>query len=300
MKYKAAIFDLDGTLLDTLDDLWDAVNHTMDMYGFPRRTRDEVRSFVGNGVERLIELSVPDGLNNPKFTEAVASYRAYYAANSEHKTAPYAGVTGLIRKLLSDGIAVSVVSNKPHGSTVTLCAKYFPDIAVVCGEREAEGIRRKPYPDTVFKAVGKKLITSVPFITYMVMLVMATFSIPTPSPILTFTEIVGSANSFMAMLMLGVGFELKLEKRYLSKIGTALLLRYTISAIFALCFYFLLPFSLEVRQVAAIVAFAPVSSASVPYTGKMNGDVGLAGAINSCSIVISLTVITVLLMVMGL
>ena len=153
MKYKAAIFDLDGTLLDTLDDLWDAVNHTMDMYGFPRRTRDEVRSFVGNGVERLIELSVPDGLNNPKFTEVVASYRAYYAANSEHKTAPYTGVTGLIRNLLDDGVAVSVVSNKPHGSTVTLCAKYFPDIAVVCGEREAEGIRRKPYPDTVFRAV---------------------------------------------------------------------------------------------------------------------------------------------------
>ena len=153
MKYKAAIFDLDGTLLDTLDDLWDAVNHTMDMYGFPRRTRDEVRSFVGNGVERLIELSVPDGLSNPKFTEAVVSYRAYYAANSEHKTAPYAGVTGMIRTLLADGVAVSVVSNKPHGSTVTLCAKYFPDIAVVCGEREAEGIRRKPYPDTVFRAV---------------------------------------------------------------------------------------------------------------------------------------------------
>ena len=153
MKYKAAIFDLDGTLLDTLDDLWDAVNHTMDAYGFPRRTREEVRSFVGNGVERLIELSVPDGLNNPKFTEAVASYRAYYAANSEHKTAPYAGVTGLIRKLIADGVAVSVVSNKPHGSTVTLCAKHFPDIAVVCGEREAEGIRRKPYPDTVFRVV---------------------------------------------------------------------------------------------------------------------------------------------------
>jgi len=155
MKYKAAIFDLDGTLLDTLDDLWDAVNHTMDLYGFPRRTRNEVRSFVGNGVERLIELSVPDGLNNPKFTEAVASYRAYYAANSEHKTAPYDGVIPLIRKLIAEGIAVSVVSNKPHGATVTLCAKYFPEIAVVCGEREAEGIRRKPYPDTVFKAVGE-------------------------------------------------------------------------------------------------------------------------------------------------
>ena len=151
-----------------------------------------------------------------------------------------------------------------------------------------------------FKAVGKKLITSVPFITYMVMLVMATFSIPVPSPVLTFTGIVGNANSFMAMLMLGVGFELKFEKRYLSRIGTALLVRYAISTVFALAFYFLLPFSLEVRQVAAIVAFAPVSSASVPYTGKMNGDVGLAGAINSSSIVISLTIITILLMCMGL
>ena len=151
---KAAIFDLDGTLLDTLDDLWDAVNHTMDAHGFPRRTRDEVRAFVGNGVERLIELSlgIPDAQNHPDFAGIVADYRAYYAANSEHKTAPYPGVTDLIRRLLADGIAVSVVSNKPHGATVTLCAKYFPDVTVVCGEREAEGIRRKPWPDTVFKA----------------------------------------------------------------------------------------------------------------------------------------------------
>ena len=152
---KAAIFDLDGTLLDTLDDLWEAVNHTMDAHGFPRRTRDEVRAFVGNGVERLIELSlgIPDAQNHPDFAGIVADYRAYYAANSEHKTAPYPGVTDLIRRLLADGIAVSVVSNKPHGATVTLCAKYFPDVTMVCGEREAEGIRRKPWPDTVFKAV---------------------------------------------------------------------------------------------------------------------------------------------------
>ncbi|MBO5127595.1 MAG: HAD-IA family hydrolase [Clostridia bacterium] len=152
---KAAIFDLDGTLLDTLDDLWEAVNHTMDAHGFPRRTRDEVRAFVGNGVERLIELSlgIPDAQNHPDFAGIVADYRAYYAANSEHKTAPYPGVCDLIRRLLADGIAVSVVSNKPHGATVTLCAKYFPDVTMVCGEREAEGIRRKPWPDTVFKAV---------------------------------------------------------------------------------------------------------------------------------------------------
>ena len=157
MNYKAAIFDLDGTLLDTLDDLWDAVNHTMESYGFPCRTRDEVRAFVGNGVERLIELSMTgeEPRNHPQFDAIVADYRAYYAANSEHKTAPYAGVIALIRRLIDDGIAVSVVSNKPHGATVTLCAKYFPEIAVVCGEREAEGIRRKPYPDTVFRAVAE-------------------------------------------------------------------------------------------------------------------------------------------------
>ena len=153
MNYKAAIFDLDGTLLDTLDDLWDAVNHTMDTYGFPRRTREEVRAFVGNGVERLLELAIPDGCADPHFADAVASYRAHYAQNSENKTRPYDGVIDLIHRLTDDGVAVSVVSNKPHGATVTLCAKYFPEIAVVCGEREAEGIRRKPYPDTVFKAV---------------------------------------------------------------------------------------------------------------------------------------------------
>jgi len=151
---KAVLFDLDGTLLDTLDDLADAVNHTMETYGFPRRTRDEVRAFVGNGVERLIELAlgIPDAQNHPQFAEIVADYRAYYAANSEHKTAPYDGVIRLIRRLLTGGIAVAVVSNKPHNATVTLCAKYFPEVAVVCGERESEGIRRKPWPDTVFKA----------------------------------------------------------------------------------------------------------------------------------------------------
>lgn len=155
MTYKSVLFDLDGTLLDTLDDLADAVNHTMDVYGFPRRTRDEVRAFVGNGVERLIELSLglPDAHSHPEFAGIVADYRTYYAANSEHKTAPYPGVIALIRRLLDDGIAVSVVSNKPHAATVTLCRKYFPEITVVFGEREADGIRRKPYPDTVFKAV---------------------------------------------------------------------------------------------------------------------------------------------------
>ncbi len=153
VKYKAAIFDLDGTLLDTLDDLWDAVNYTMELYGFPKRTREEVRTFVGNGVNRLIELCVPGGCENVKYAEAVETYRNYYAANSEIKTKPYDGVLLLIHKLIEDGIMTAVVSNKMHEATVTLCRKYFPEITTVCGERESEGIRRKPYPDTVIKAV---------------------------------------------------------------------------------------------------------------------------------------------------
>lgn len=150
------------------------------------------------------------------------------------------------------------------------------------------------------KDVLYKMITSVPFDTYMVMLLMAALGIPVPGPVLTFTGIVGGANSFLAMLMIGVGFELRLEKKYLSQIGLALLVRYGLAAMMSAAFYFLLPFSLEVRQVMAIVAFAPVSSVSVPYTGKIGGDVGLAGAINSASIVVSLTIITLLLMLMGL
>lgn len=151
-KYKAVIFDLDGTLLDTLDDLWDSVNHTMDVFSYPKRTREEVRRFVGNGVDRLIELCIPGEANDPNRDEAIAEYRRYYKDHSEIKTKPYDGVNEVVDKLISDGIKVAVVSNKIHTSTVELCGKYFPSIENVCGEREAEGIRRKPHPDTVIKS----------------------------------------------------------------------------------------------------------------------------------------------------
>ena len=155
-KYKAVIFDLDGTLLNTLDDLWSSVNHTMRVFGYPERTREEVRSFVGNGVDRLIELSIPGKEHDINRDAAIAEYRRYYNENSEVFTKPYAGVVELIDKLIERGIKVSVVSNKIHKSTVTLCKKYFPAIEIVCGEREAEGIKRKPYPDTVLE-VAKQL-----------------------------------------------------------------------------------------------------------------------------------------------
>ena len=156
MKYKAAIFDLDGTLLDTLDDLHAMVNHTMDVFSFPRRTREEVRCFVGNGVDKLIELSVPGGLENPQYSDAIKECRTYYAANSEGKfTKPYDGILELIDKLNDAGIKVAVVSNKIHPATVKLCEKHFPTIEHAYGEREAEGIRRKPHPDMVYYAAER-------------------------------------------------------------------------------------------------------------------------------------------------
>ncbi len=152
MKYKAAIFDLDGTLLNTLEDLWSAVNHTMDKYGYPHRTINEVRSFVGNGVDRLIMLCLPNGSNDPFFEDAKTEYRKYYAEHSEEKTKPYDGVIELIDDLENIGIKTAVVSNKIHVATVDLCKKYFPNIKNVCGERESEGVRRKPNPDMVIES----------------------------------------------------------------------------------------------------------------------------------------------------
>ncbi|MBQ4354019.1 MAG: HAD-IIIA family hydrolase [Clostridia bacterium] len=148
-QYQAAVFDLDGTLLDTLDDLHAAVNHTMRYFGYPERTREEVRSFVGNGVDRLIELSVPGGAQDENFRAAITEYRNYYNAHSEVLTKPYDGIPALIERLQADKIPIAVASNKPHKATTDLCAKMFPTVSAVCGEQEKEGIRRKPHPDMV-------------------------------------------------------------------------------------------------------------------------------------------------------
>lgn len=159
MKYKAAIFDLDGTLLDTLEDLADAVNHTMDEFGFERHTIAEVRAYVGNGVGQLIARCIPGGEKNPKFSDALEEYRRYYSLNSEIKTKPYDGIIELIEKLKKSGVNAAVVSNKIHAASVTLCRKYFPGIEAVNGEREAEGVRRKPYPDMVLKTIEQLGLT---------------------------------------------------------------------------------------------------------------------------------------------
>ncbi|MBQ4350066.1 MAG: HAD-IA family hydrolase [Clostridia bacterium] len=150
---KAVLFDLDGTLLNTLEDLTDAVNATMRHLGYPEHTLAKVRASVGNGVNRLLELTLPGGASDPRFDEAVEFYRATYAAHAEEKTRPYDGIADCVETLAAHGIRMAVVSNKPDATTVRLTKKYFPAIDAAAGENEAAGIRRKPAPDMVWHAL---------------------------------------------------------------------------------------------------------------------------------------------------
>lgn len=151
-KYETVIFDLDGTLLNTLEDLADAVNYALRKMGMPERTLEEVRTFVGNGVRRLMELSVPEGSNNPAFEETFAKFREYYGVHCNDKTKPYEGVLELIRELKKAGYALAIVSNKLDSAVKELAEIYFEGIVkVAIGEKE--GVAKKPAPDTVYAAL---------------------------------------------------------------------------------------------------------------------------------------------------
>lgn len=152
--YSVYIFDLDGTLLDTLGDLAAAVNYALLKHGMPERSIDEVRRFVGNGVRKLMQRAVPEGEENPQFEETFATFRQYYLDHSLDTTHPYDGVPELLKELRSRGCRTAVVSNKFDAATKELCRHFFADtIEVAIGEHEAEGIRKKPAPDTVEEAL---------------------------------------------------------------------------------------------------------------------------------------------------
>ncbi len=159
-KYKAVIFDLDGTLLNTLEDLADGVNIALQMHGMPQRSLDEVKMAIGNGVVKLIERVVPDGRNNPDFEACLADFRTEYAKIAQNKTCAYDGIPALLTRLQEEGIHMAVVSNKFHDATVALVRQYFPAIPFAAGERESAGIRKKPAPDTVFLAMEEFGVTA--------------------------------------------------------------------------------------------------------------------------------------------
>lgn len=153
---KAVIFDLDGTLLNTLDDLADSTNYALSKFGYPTRTIDEVRQFVGNGVAKLIERAIPEGKNNPNFEKCLAIFKENYAQNMYNKTAPYNGIIEMLSNLKSKGIKIAVVSNKFDLAVKELCKKYFEGfIDFAAGENEAQGIKKKPAPDTVISVLNE-------------------------------------------------------------------------------------------------------------------------------------------------
>lgn len=155
-RYQAVLFDLDGTLLDTLEDLTDSVNTILGKYGFPLRDKKEIRRFLGNGSERLMKEALPEGISEADFAKYLGEYQAYYKAHMEEKTAPYEGILPLLEELRKAGLKIGVVSNKFDLAVKGLCEKYFPGyIDGAAGEREADGIRRKPAPDMVLTAAER-------------------------------------------------------------------------------------------------------------------------------------------------
>lgn len=148
------------------------------------------------------------------------------------------------------------------------------------------------------KRIAKSLAKSVPFVFYIVMLTLNLINFPIPDFVVSFAGVIGNANAFMAMLMIGVGFKLGGEVSQIKTIVKLLSIRYGLAAVFASIFYFLLPFPLEVRQALVILVFSPIGSAVPGFTGEMKGDVGLSSALNSMAMVIGIIITVILLFVM--
>ena len=143
------LFDLDGTLLDTLEDLLDATNYALRLHGFPERTLPELRRFVGNGAENQIRLSLPEGSRPEEVQKVLASYKPYYTDHCQIKTGPYPGILEALEEL-KEKYPVAIVSNKPDSAVKALCADFFTGIYAL---GELPGCPRKPAPDMVYKAM---------------------------------------------------------------------------------------------------------------------------------------------------
>lgn len=149
-----AIFDLDGTLLNTLEDIADALNLTLCKYGFPPHPLDSYKYFVGSGVINLIRTALPENIRNDETVLMLKKdYEQYYTAHSQDKTKPYPGIVDMLKSLISQGLKLAVLSNKPHASTCFLVDAYFPGIFdMVLGQRD--GVPHKPDPSAVLEIIG--------------------------------------------------------------------------------------------------------------------------------------------------
>lgn len=152
MSYKAVLFDMDGTLLDTLEDLCDSTNHALAQMGYPLRGIEEIRHFIGNGAEKQIRRAVPEGTSEGKIMETLAAFRAYYQDHCQIKTKVYDGLLDVLSELKEKGVKMAVVSNKPDAAVKKLSREYFGDrLDYAIGP--SDGVRCKPYPDMAEEAL---------------------------------------------------------------------------------------------------------------------------------------------------
>lgn len=159
MGYRTVIFDMDGTILDTLEDILDSVNVTMDHVGYPHHTKEAMRHFLGNGAATQIQRCVPGGAEDPKYQEALDFYLGYYNEHAKIKTGPYPGIVDVLKKLKELGVKTAVVSNKPDVTVQELSEEFFTGLFdVSMGERA--GMKKKPAPDSVYEAM--KLLNADP------------------------------------------------------------------------------------------------------------------------------------------
>lgn len=148
-----AVFDLDGTLLNTLEDLADAVNYSLAQFGMPQRTIEEVRNYVGNGIRLLIERSVPNGTDLPVIDNVFECFKKYYQEHCNDNTKAYDGIIGMLKELKQSGIKLAVLSNKAQNAVTKLCDIYFDNLLdITFGARE--GIAKKPAPDALLECAA--------------------------------------------------------------------------------------------------------------------------------------------------
>ncbi len=158
-KYDTVIFDMDGTLLNTLDDLTDSVNYSLSCSGFPERRKKEIRRFLGNGASNLIKLSMPEGAGRAEHEKCLADFRSHYSMNMKNATCPYEGIAELLEQLRKDGLNLAIVSNKFDKAAKGLSKHYFEGyIDVTVGESEKN--LKKPAPDTILNAIEELRTTN--------------------------------------------------------------------------------------------------------------------------------------------
>lgn len=174
------------------------------------------------------------------------------------------------------------------GNSVMCTGMTYTLASMVVGEEEKPSLG----------GMVKKLFSSIPFDAYIIMTILSIVKLRLPAVVISFAETAGGANAFLALLMLGIGFEIRMDHEKTAQIIKILVIRYGIALVMAVGFYFLAPFELEVRQTLAIVALGPVASVAPAFTGALNGDVEMASAINSISIIISIAAITAALIIM--